>query len=181
MTTTTPAATGTAEHAPPVVVEVLVFRTGGDGWLDYREVSAELRSPVEPDALALRIAGADEAAPQWTISHSTSWRRDPTGAIVLTYAVVPDPDPQQSAEALQPAGVLCSGDPLRPSPEALHRHHVVAHAVRHLAQLAQSDPSVREATGHHPDLWRTITEAGGAMRVGSHEEIHTAEIHTADG
>lgn len=166
-----PAANGSIEHAPSVVVEVLVFRLDGDGWLDYREVRERLRSPAEPDALALSIAGIDHVAPEWTVSHSTSWRCDPTGVVMLTYAVAPDPDPLQVAEALQPAGVLSSGDPLRPSPGAPHVHHVAAHAVRHLAHLAAFDPTVREAASHRPDLWRAITQAGGAMAVGAHEGI----------
>ncbi len=171
-TPSAPAATGTPEHAATVMVEVLVFRADGEGWLNYREVRAQLRPPTEPDTLALRLAGVDGSVPQWTVSHSTSWRSDPAGVIVLTYAVAPDPDPQQDAEALQPAGVLCSGDPLRPRPEALHVHHVAAHAVRHLAHLAESDPTVREAAAHRHDLWQVITGAGGAMAVGSHDETH---------
>lgn len=184
---TSRAATGTAgvtrsptadDTAPSVIVEVLVFRLDGEAGLAYREVRARLRSPQEPDALALGIAGIAGAAPEWTVSHSTSWRCDPSGAVVLTYAVTPDPDPHHPAVALTTAGVLCSGDPLRPGPPALHVHHVAAHAVRHLSELATSDPTVREAAGHRPALWRVISQVGATMTAGSHAEIHAREHET---
>ncbi|MGH3613747.1 MAG: hypothetical protein ACRDRK_14380 [Pseudonocardia sp.] len=159
---------------PAVAVEVLLLRLDGAGRLAYRELRAGWWPPGTPDALALRLAGIDGSAPEATVSHSTSWRCDRNGRIVLTYAVLPDPDPQQPATVLLPVGVLCSGDPLRPSPPGLHAHHIVAHAVRHLGQLAENDPAVRAAaTLRRSELWRVVTEVAAAMAVGCHEEAHS--------
>ncbi|MQA15759.1 MAG: hypothetical protein GEV09_16865 [Pseudonocardiaceae bacterium] len=169
---------GEVRPAASVVIEVLAFRLDGNGWLACRDARVRWQPPAEPDELALRTAGITRDTPEWTVSHSTSWRYDPAGVLVLTYALAPDPDPQQPAVALPRAGVLCSGDPLHPRPEALHAHHVAAHAVRHLAHLAVSDPTVRDAASHRPELWRVIADAGAAMAVGSHTEIH-ARRHEA--
>lgn len=161
---------------PDVAVEVLLFRLDGPGRLAYRELRGRWSPPGTPDTLALRLAGIDGPAPAATISHSTSWRCDPHGRIVLTYALLPDPDPLQPAVTLPPVGVLCSGDPLLPSPSALHTHHVAAHAVRHLGQLAEHDPVVRAAADRRPELWRVVTALAATMAVGSHEEAHSETL-----
>lgn len=88
-----PAVRHASRHDPAVAVEVLLLRLDGAGRLAYRELRAGWWPPGTPDALALRFAGIDGSAPDATVSHSTSWRCDRNGRIVLTYAVLPDPDP----------------------------------------------------------------------------------------
>lgn len=106
------------------------------------------------------------------VSHSTSWRHVAPDRLVLTYAVVPDPDPARPAIPLDPAGIVSSGDPLLPAPAEIHDHHVAAHAVRHLAYLAETDPTVRTAARQHPALWAAIARYAASTPVGTHSEVH---------
>lgn len=70
-------------------------------------------------------------------------------------------------------GVVTSPDPTRPSPPTLHEHHVVAHAVRHLANLQRTDPTIRRAVAAADSpSWRHLLAAAGTVRTGSHDDIH---------
>jgi hypothetical protein len=92
----------------------------------------------DPNRVARHLAGADGAAV--LVLHSTSWRWEPPGVVVLTYvAVVEDLGPD--LDVLVNPLVVTSGHPLRPRPDGLHEHHVVTHAVRNLAFLAARDQS----------------------------------------
>lgn len=153
-----------------VVVEVLVLRVDGDGRLAYRVAHLQLGDRT-PDAVALDAAGVTCAAPVGTVSHSTSWRYD-DGRVVLTYAVAPEPQPHLPAERLARVGIVCSPDPLHPSPDGLHDHHVAAHAVRHLTQLAATDPTVARAAAARPDLWRALAGYAALTAVGDHDQSH---------
>ena len=99
--------------------------------------------------------------------------------MVLTYAAVPDPDPAAGAVDLSAPAVVCSGDPLRPSPPGLHSHHVAAHAVRHLADLLHRDPGIAEAvrTSRRPEVWDAVERSAVGMPTGIHDRAHRA----ADG
>jgi len=150
---------------PRVVVEVLALRLTACGHLAYRLEAVGLGGDA-PDAAALRAAGVTAAtAAAGTVSHSTSWRYTGDGAVVLTYALTPDPAVDLPAQILAPGGVVCSPRPLHPSPGDVHDHHVAAHAVRHLAQLAATDPTVAVAAARHPELWRELVRYGRRVVV----------------
>lgn len=144
----------------PVDVEVLLL-----GLRDGHLVAEVRRSPLSdasPDKAALDLAGAA------VLSHSTSWRDD-GGVLVLTYAVVTAQ--AQGLPVLEPS-VVCSTDPRRPSPPALHGHHVVAHAVRHLSDLLHRDPVVAAALVDLPQLVAAVRDAASTMPVAPHREAH---------
>ncbi len=75
--------------------------------------------------------------------HSTSWRFEDEGSIVLTYMAycrLLAPDPRL------PLTLACTdvenarqSDSLRPRPEIIQEHHVVSHGLRHLSFLACED------------------------------------------
>lgn len=156
-----------------VEIEVLVLRASG-AEVGYRTIRGRLQEGEDPDAGALRIVGT--SAPE--LCHSTSWRFERPGTVVLSYAVLPDPQPGEPALPLRSPSVLCSGDPGRPTPPVLHAHHVVAHAVRHLAYLAEHDPAIAAvATG---PLWSTIRAVAERMPTGTHPEVHRRAAPAAD-
>jgi len=154
-----------------VLVEVLVLRLDDHGRLAYRVVD-EYAHARSPDTVAIEAAGVRTVRePVGTVSHSTSWRYD-GGQIVLTYAVAPDPQPHLTATPLLHVGIVCSNDPLHPTPGVLHQHHVAAHAVRHLAYLDFTDPTVAKAALQQPDLWHALTHYAAATTVGAHDQTH---------
>jgi hypothetical protein len=158
-----------------VIVEVVVLRVDADGRLAYRVAHQQLGAGA-PDSVALDTAGlthplAPVPVPAGTVSHSTSWRYD-SGCVVLTYAVVPDPHPHLPVESLPRVGVVCSPDPLHPSPAGLHDHHVAAHAVRHLAYLWGTDPTVARAAATRPQIWQALNEYATSTTVGDHHHSH---------
>lgn len=120
-----------------VVVEVIALWAESDGALGYRQTHADLGDSEHPDALARALAGTDRLK----LLHSTSWRFLPSGQVVLTYAAVSDGDshgPVARIEDFEPAS---SGDPLAPCPAQVTGEQIAAHAARHLAFLAKTDPS----------------------------------------
>jgi hypothetical protein len=153
--------------ARPVDVEVVLLGLTGDERLSWQIVRAPLGAAT-PDDAALTLAG-DAAGP---VCHSTSWRDD-DGTLVLTYAVVRPPEaPAASAAVLEEPSVVCSEDARRPAPPVLHAHHVVAHAVRHLSDLADRDPVVAAALGTQPLLERALRLAALSTPVAPHAEAH---------
>ncbi|WP_380165038.1 hypothetical protein [Jannaschia sp. R86511] len=176
---------------PAVEVEVLLLRPAGVDGLGYRVLRAALTGRSSPDEVATasyraaRASGAERAdgadgadGADVQVLHSTSWRYEPGRGVVLTYAALPDPDPTAPGTTLVDPAVVSSGDPLRPAPDLLHGHHVVAHAVRHLAELARRDPAVRAAAGTADEagreLWRRLTDLAPRVPTGTHEDAHAA-------
>ena len=166
MTTVQPPAAG-------VIVEVFFLRLRADGSLAYRVEQRPWSPGGTPDQAALDLAGlVPGGTAAGTVSHSTSWRFVTPDQVILTYAVLPDPEPARAATPLIEAGVVCSGDALLPAPPQLHDHHVAAHAVRHLAYLVEHDPAVGAAASAQPDLWAVVTAYGVRTPVGTHGEVH---------
>jgi hypothetical protein len=159
-------------RAAAVAVEVVALsldpdpRDGADPVLGYRVLRGDVEPGEHPDVSALLVAGC--ASPD--VSHSTSWRWE-DGSVVLTYALVPDPAPGPTVRHLHDPAVVWSGDPTRPSPPALHEHHVVAHAVRHLAGLIGTDPGIaRVAAEDRTGLWAAIAWHAD-LPVARHSEL----------
>ncbi len=99
--------------------------------------------------------------PRSMIVHSTSWRYEQEGnQLLLTYlAVLPQGRWLDSwvatkrivAEPIE-AGVIRHGDQLFP-PVVIERHHVLAHALDHLASLSTYDPAIQASL--EPE-WREV-------------------------
>lgn len=132
-----------APDAPPtVLVEVLLLRHDPTEGFAYRRLITALGRGVRPDATARRLARLAEDDDSHLV-HSTSWRATDEGQIVLTYLLHPDPAPDLPATSMpDPRALARSPRPGHPSPPELKPHHVAAHAVRHLAFLARTDPAV---------------------------------------
>jgi hypothetical protein len=162
-----------------VVVEALLLRRLEDGLVAFRRVAGEATDDEDLDRLAHALAGPlDE--PAGAVLHSTSWRVERAGRLVVTYAALPDPEPGRPAVPLLEPAVVVGPTALRPSPQTLHGHHVAAHAVRHLADLAERDPVVRAAAVLQPDLWAAVARtAARTPAAGSHGEAHRLAAQAA--
>ncbi len=137
-----------------VQIEVVLLSVSR-GRLAWRVVRGDLPGGTGPDVRARELAGLGAGGAVDVVVHSTSWR--PTsGRLVLTYAVLPDPDP--TAARPVPAGVriVCSGDVAAPTPPAVDVEHVLAHALRHLSLVGRTSPDVVAATAAHPLLWNAV-------------------------
>lgn len=172
------------DSRPDVCVEILRFCVD-DGVL---KVSSQIEQLVyePPDVCAYRISQLDGNDPAG-ICHSTSWRYETTGpfhtaAVILTYAALPCPL-LPDAKPVEAAPVMASGDPLRPTPPGLHQHHVVAHAMRHLVGLAESDPAIMVAANQESadGLWTKIRNRVETIDVQAacEEHVHDPdEVHS---
>lgn len=150
-----------AHPLTPVTVEVLAL-SEVSGRLHFRRVGHALTSGAHPDDVARRLCGLTACTPG-AILHSTSWRYD-AGAVVLTYAALPDPD-NAGSEAV-PADEYAVGGPLTPSPARISLGAVAAHACRHLALLAGTDPEVGAAAKAQPQLWELLGKLTPAVAGG---------------
>ncbi|MEV4623208.1 hypothetical protein AB0J74_31425 [Asanoa sp. NPDC049573] len=146
------------------IVEVVLLSAEG-GTLRFRTVSAPLPAGTHPDDLALHLSGLRLCTPGATL-HSTSWRYA-AGSVVLTYAALPDPAPSHTIP-LSPDRMVIGGTALTPSPPHVDADAVAAHAARHLALLASTDPVVADAVTDQPEIWDLLGKlpAGpaGALR-----------------
>ncbi|MCG5219426.1 hypothetical protein [Streptosporangium sp. KLBMP 9127] len=137
------------EQHVAVTVEALVLRADhGGGWA-YRRLVTTPQRGESPDEAARRLSGVAGSS---NVVHSTSWRYRPEGQVVLTYAICPDPAPELPATGLPRLDIARGSSASAPSPEDLGVPNVVAHAIRHLAFLMDTDPIVREALREVPEI-----------------------------
>jgi hypothetical protein len=123
-------------------VAVEVFSVGfpgspGPGLL-FSRGEATLARGQDPDSLSRSLAAGPAAA--IAAIHSTSWRWEAGGRIVLTYVAwmkggVLGP----GARALPPLPAPGPTDPLHPRPSRIRELDPLAHGLRHLAFLVQQD------------------------------------------
>lgn len=140
-----------------VSVEVLALRADLEGQWSYRHITVTPAPGEGPDEAARRACGLTAQAPS-SVVHSTSWRYRPEGQLVLTYAVCPDPAPEQPAIVLPELEIARGAAPATPAPEHVEVRNVVAHAVQHLAFLMVTDEVVRQALLNHPDIATALAE-----------------------
>ncbi|HEY7013244.1 MAG TPA: hypothetical protein VH480_10835 [Streptosporangiaceae bacterium] len=140
-----------------MVVEVYLLRCHPGGLLAYRCVTGQLGVSETPDEAAERIGriAADGPGPAVAV-HSTSWRHLGDGSIVLAYAVAPDPVPDASAVPIRSFEVPHGPRASRPSPPRLQHEQVAAHAARHLALVADTNPHVSRVFAAYPELARSL-------------------------
>lgn len=145
-----------APDAPPVAVEVVLLRHDSAEGFTYRLLVTALCRGMSPDRVARSLALLDEDSDMHVV-HSTSWHATRQGGIALTYLVHPDPAPDRpGTPLLEPHVIARSPRPGHPTPPALEMDHVVAHAVRHLAFLEGSDPTIAAHLASYPELVRSL-------------------------
>jgi hypothetical protein len=123
-----------------VAVEVFTVGLAGDAvdavW--YRRDDGPLTGGADPTDLARDFAG--RAADRIVLIHSTSWRWEPDGRIVLTYlAWAADGAVGDGARPLPQLVPPGPTDPLHPRPPEIRELDPLAHGLRHLAFLLATD------------------------------------------
>jgi hypothetical protein len=112
----------------------------------------------DAEALVRAVLDIDAAVAQWAgdteehLLHSTSWRHEPAGRVLLTYACCPDPRPDLAAVPLLGETPAQGDGPASPSPGSPRIEQVAAHAVRHLALLRHTDAIARQVIESVPGL-----------------------------
>ncbi|MET8142578.1 hypothetical protein ABZU32_19910 [Sphaerisporangium sp. NPDC005288] len=134
-----------------VMVETLALRADSSGGWSYRRLVTTPLPGENPDQAARRAAGVSAEQVSVTV-HSTSWRYEPSGEVVLTYAVCPDPWTHLPAVRLPYMRVARGGAPATPTPDDMTVANVVAHGIRHLAYLKVTDPVVRATLEVVPEI-----------------------------
>lgn len=146
---------GPATGGPPasVCLELFAVALGEADTLCYlrRVVPLERRPPDPLVAQWLRELAALDQLPWSTpaIVHSTSWRYEAVGTVLLTYLAYGEAAAQRSSSrpAVPPHDLatlywsalpaLPETDPQRPAPPLIEQRDVLAHGLRHLALLAR--------------------------------------------
>lgn len=136
-----------AASVPATRVTVEVFSVGlaANEAIVYMRREQELRRGADPDGRA-RALGSGETA----LVHSTSWRWEQDGRIVLTYlAWAKDGSLAEGARPLPELSAPGPTDPLRPRPQHIRELDPLAHGLRHLAFLLRTsrDGAVAAALG----------------------------------
>jgi hypothetical protein len=133
-------------------VAVEVFRVGLAGGSDGGLVVSRVEGPLErgenPDRRARGLAASDSS--EIALIHSTSWRWEPDGRIVLTYlAWMKDGRVGPEARRLPPLPPAGATDPLQPRPAEIGALDPLVHGLRHLAFLLRTsrDGAVASALG----------------------------------
>jgi len=148
-----------------VVLEVFLMTLSAPASLRYvvRRMDITTRG-IDPDGgvLELIAEARDDGVAferEQCFIHSTSWRHEPEGTIVLTYLAYSDylSFPDETGAIIQPADVrlATSADPCRPEPREIREEQVAAHAIRHLSFLVKNGRSaVHDILG--PDTQRFL-------------------------
>ncbi len=131
-------------------VEIEVFCVGfasdaGPARFLHRLAPLHLDNPDGPVRALAEAAGA-----QVVMLHSTSWRWEEGGRIVLTYlAWARDGTLPPAAETLPAPPARAATDPLRPRPKEIARLDPLFHGLRHFAFLLRhdADGELRRALG----------------------------------
>ncbi|MBE1530672.1 hypothetical protein [Actinomadura algeriensis] len=150
------AAVPSAVPSAAVAVEAIALRVTPDGGLAHRAVTGPLDAGRHPDAVARDLLGLPAGGTAHLL-HSTSWRHEPGGRVVLTYACCPDPHPALPAAPLPDRVPIARGDgPSSPSPAAPRPAQIAAHAARHLAFLCRTDTDAAAVIASVPGLARAL-------------------------
>ncbi|MDO5652666.1 MAG: hypothetical protein Q4G39_00970 [Brachymonas sp.] len=98
-----------------------------------------------------------DACLQRYLAHSTSWRFEAPDVLVLSYIVCPetqDDDHERQAwqeTFLHELQLAHSHHPADTHPPMIEQHHVLSHALRHLAFLTQGSTADAVISSHFPE------------------------------
>lgn len=167
MQTIAPAETGTLLEILPVFHDALgpccLRPRGAPSW------RVPLAGSGDVQAALLGHLGA--AGIEALVVHSTSWRQEAGGAVLLTHlAVVRPPGDRDGFEHWRPRRRRPARGSAVAPPTAIDMEQVVEHALRHLAWLAADDEAIRTAldpawrqrlTVYRPEPFSDLTRAPG--------------------
>lgn len=156
---------------------MVVLAVDSAGVLGWKASCVNAAPAADPDDIAWSLAEGVGGA----LSHSTSWRWE-GGGVILTYVTLLGRDADESFERLPEPAIVGSDDVTHPRPSVVHGHHVAAHAIQHLADLARRDPVVRRAArrAETARVWAAIGAVAGSIPTDSHIRAHREAHATFD-
>jgi hypothetical protein len=127
-----------------LIVEIFVVQLLSDR-VRYHCSRIALTDPaMDPDLIVRRLVedklpGRPHIPGGDYLSHSTSWRYEPAGAVILTYLVhavsIDFTDAATRELGMAELALSESSDPRQPRPVHVAETHVLSHALRHLGFL----------------------------------------------
>jgi hypothetical protein len=140
---------GCGRQQPKVVLELFLASPSNDQTIAYGVKTADLsRDSSDPDTVA---RGLMPSGCSLAILHSTSWRWEKNGALILTYLAFSEDSKCGSAE---PSRLSWSEllppqttDPKKPRPAIIRQEDVLAHGIRHITFLIRYSQDRRIAAG----------------------------------
>lgn len=128
---------GCSRQQPKVVLELFLASPSNDRTIAYGVKTADLsRDSSDPDTVVRSLVPRDCSL---AILHSTSWRWEKDGTLILTYLAFSEDPKCRSAESLRLAWSELlppqTTDPKRPRPAVIRQQDVLAHGIRHITFL----------------------------------------------
>jgi hypothetical protein len=161
---------GCAGQRPRVVLELFLVSPFDDRTLAYGLLIADISNDSsDPDTVARRLFAENCSA---AILHSTSWRREGNGTLVLTYLAFSE---DAGCRNIQPLRLSRSEllppkttDPEKPRPKEIRQQDVLAHGLRHITFLVRYSRDRRIAKTLSPGSLRFF-QAMCAQLAGRYE------------
>ena len=154
------------------MVHLEIFQVALDGRrISYhRDQIENCRYGRDPDSVILSHLAATGHAGEPRFVHSTSWRYEVDGSLVLTYLALVDAGVAEEA-GLRPLGepttsLPVSGSPVRPRPREIREEQVIAHGLRHLAFLEREGQVITDQVGPQAGAWLQGLTPAPAGRIG---------------
>jgi hypothetical protein len=158
-------AAGCSRQQPKVVLELFLASPSNDQTIAYGVKTADLsRNSSDPDTVARGLMPSD-CSP--AILHSTSWRWEKNGTLILTYLAFSEDSKCRSAEPSRLAwGELLSPqttDPKKPRPAVIRQEDVLAHGIRHITFLIRYSQDRRIAEALSPQSLKFFRSMCGQL------------------
>lgn len=156
---------GCGRRQPKVVLELFLASPSDDQTIAYGVKTADLsRDSSDPDTVA---RGLMPSGCSLAILHSTSWRWEKDGTLILTYLAFSEdlkcrssePSRLSWSELLPPQ----STDPKKPRPAVIRREDVFAHGIRHITFLVRYSQDRRIAEALSPKSLRFFQSMCGQL------------------
>jgi hypothetical protein len=156
---------GCGRQQPKVVLELFLASPSKDQTLAYGVRTADLsRDSSDPDTVA---GGLMPNGCSLAILHSTSWRWEKDGTLILTYLAFSEDGKCTNAEPSRlPWNKLLppqSTDPKKPRPDVIRREDVLAHGIRHITFLVRYSQDRRIAQALSPESLRFFQSMCGQL------------------
>jgi hypothetical protein len=142
-------AAGCISQQSKATLELFLVSPAGDKTMAYGRLPANLsKDTSDPDTVARSLV---PPACSPAILHSTSWRWEKNGTLVLTYLAFSEDPKCGAAEPLRLAYSELvppqSTDPQKPRPATIREQDVLAHGIRHITFLVRysADRRIAEA------------------------------------
>jgi hypothetical protein len=143
---------GCVSQQSKVTLELFLVSPAADKTITYGRLSADLsKDTSDPDTVARSLI---PPACSPAILHSTSWRWEMNGTLILTYLAFSEDPKCGAAEPLRLAYRELvppqSTDPQKPRPAEIREQDVLAHGIRHITFLVRHSADRRIAEALSP-------------------------------